>query len=80
MSRSKVIVIEVKLPIDAVTYKDSLKELQEIAPLGPGREFWLGFLINDNDVPGTTVQHYLLWPPTYNNFVSKEEGARAILE
>ncbi len=80
MSRSRVIVVEVKLPIDAVTYKDSPKELKEITPWGPGRDFWLGFLINDNDAPGTTVQNYLVWPPTYNNFASKEEGARAVLE
>ena len=80
MSRSRVIVLEFKLPIDAGTYKDSPKELAEILPWGPGRQFWIGFLINDNDVPGTMAQHFLLWPPTYNNFVSKEEGARAVLE
>jgi nitrous oxidase accessory protein NosD len=80
MSRSRVIVVEYKLPIDAVTYKDSAKELKDITPWRPGRDFWIGFLINDNDVPGTTVQNFLLWPPTYNNFASKEEGARAVLE
>ncbi len=80
MSRARVIVIEFKLPIDEVTYKDSLKELKDITPWGPGMEFWLGFLINDNDVPGTTVQNFLLWPPSYNNFAGKEEGARAVLE
>jgi parallel beta-helix repeat protein len=77
---SRVIVIEFKLPIDEITYKDSLKELKDITPWGPGREFWLGFLINDNDVPGTTVQNFLVWPATYNNFGPKEDGARAILE
>jgi hypothetical protein len=80
LSRSRVIAIEFKLPIDAVTYKGSPKELKEVTPWGPGRDFWFGMLINDNDVPGTNVQNFLLWPPTYNNFASKEEGARAILE
>ena len=36
MSESRVIVIEFKLPIDAVTYKDSAKELKDDHPLGPG--------------------------------------------
>ena len=72
--------IEFKLPIDAVTYKDSLAELKPLTPWGPGREFWLGFLINDNDEPGTDVQEYLVWPPTYNNFGPVSDGARAILE
>ena len=49
---ARVVVIEFKLPIDAVTYKDSLKELKDITPWGPGREFWFGMLINDNDAPG----------------------------
>jgi hypothetical protein len=80
LSRSPVMAIEFKLPIDAVTYKESEKELGDISPLKPGREFWIGILINDNDVPGTAVQNCLLWPSTYNNFVSKEEGARVILE
>jgi hypothetical protein len=80
MSRAKVLVIEFKLPIDAVTYKDSPKELKDITPWGPGREFWFGMLINDNDAPGTNMQGFLLWPPSYNNFTAKEEGARAVLE
>lgn len=80
MSKSRVTVIEMKLPIDATTYKDSPKELKEIAPLGPGREFWIGFLVNDNDEPGTDVQDYLTWPPGYTNFGPVDDGARAILE
>ena len=80
LSGSRVIVIEFRLPIDAVTYKDSEKELKQIAPLGPGREFWLGFLINDNDDPGTDIQNFLVWPATYSNFGPTEDGARAILE
>ncbi len=80
MSGSRVNVIEFKLPIDAVTYKDSEKEWKEITPWGPGREFWLGLLINDNDEPGTDVQDFLVWPPSYNNFGPVGDGARAVLE
>jgi hypothetical protein len=80
MSGCRVIVAEFKLPIDATTYKDSLKELEALSPWGPGREFWLGFLVNDNDDPGTDVQNFLKWPATYDNFGPVELGARAILE
>jgi hypothetical protein len=80
MSGCRVLVAEFKLPIDATTYKDSLKELEALTPWGPGREFWLGFLINDNDEPGTDVQNYLKWPATYDNFGPVELGARAVLE
>jgi hypothetical protein len=80
MSGCRVLVAEFKLPIDATTYKDSPKELEALSPWGPGREFWLGFLINDNDEPGTDVQNFLNWPATYNNFGPVELGARAVLE
>jgi hypothetical protein len=42
--------------------------------------FWLGFLIDDNDQPGTDVQYFLLWPATYGTFSEKESGAIAELE
>jgi hypothetical protein len=80
MSNCRVIVVEFKLPINAATYKDSPKELKELTPWSSGREFWLGFLINDNDDPGTDVQNFLVWPATYGNFSPAEEGARAVLE
>ena len=77
MADCRVIVTEFKLPIDERTYKDSLKEL---FPLKPGQAFRIGFLINDNDDPGTDVQNYLVWPATYGTFNPVEDGAIAVLE
>jgi hypothetical protein len=48
--------------------------------LKPGQEFWLGFLINDNDQPGTDVQYFLYWPVTYGTFSAKDTGAIAVFE
>jgi hypothetical protein len=77
MARSPVIVTECKLPIDATSYKDSVKDL---FPLKPGQTFRLGVLINDNDNPGTDVQNYLVWPATYGNFNPVDDMAIAVLE
>ena len=55
--------------VDRVQAADRRRDLQGLPqgvegahPLGPGPEFWLGFLINDNDDPGTDVQDFLVWP------------------
>ena len=77
MADSPVIVTECKLPIDATTYKDAVKDL---FPLKPGQTFRLGVLINDNDDPGTDVQNYLVWPATYGNFNPIDDMATAVLE
>ena len=77
MAGSPVIVTECKLPIDATTYKDAVKDL---FPLKPGQTFRLGVLINDNDDPGTDVQNYLVWPATYGNFNPIDDMATAVLE
>jgi hypothetical protein len=77
MAGSPVIVTECKLPIDAITYRDAVKDL---FPLKPGQAFRLGFLINDNDDPGTDVQNYLVWPATYGNFNPIDDTAIAVLE
>jgi hypothetical protein len=77
LAGSPVIVTECKLPIDPATYKDAVKDL---FPLKPGQTFRLGFLINDNDNPGTDVRNYLVWPATYGNFNPVDDMAIAVLE
>jgi hypothetical protein len=77
LAGSPVIVTECKLPIAPATYKDAVKDL---FPLKPGQTFRLGFLINDNDNPGTDVQNYLVWPATYGNFNPVDDMAIAVLE
>jgi len=77
MRRSKVQVFEAKLPIDKTTYAGVENRVFE---LKPGGEFWLGFLVDDNDEPGTDVQNFLFWPVTYGTFSPKETGALAVLD
>ena len=77
MSDCKVIIYEFKLPIDKETYKGGE---DRIFSLEPGKSFWLGFMIDDNDQPGADIQNFLLWPATYATFVPKELGAIATCE
>jgi hypothetical protein len=77
MSGCKVIVTEFKLPLDRRTYRGSEESLFAVRP---GATFWLGFLIDDNDAPGTDVQDVLAWPASYGTFNPKEDGALAVLE
>jgi Periplasmic copper-binding protein (NosD) len=78
LSRSRVIVTEFKLPL---TPTGALAGDPNVLPsVGPGTSFWIGFLINDNDIPGGDIQKYMVWPATYGNFNLKEAGALATLE
>ncbi|MDB5172337.1 MAG: hypothetical protein JWN51_1110, partial [Phycisphaerales bacterium] len=77
MSDCKVIVTELKLPIDARTYKGDEKAM---IPMQPGGKFRLGFMIDTNDQPGTDVQSFELWPATYGTFNPPETMAQAVLE
>lgn len=77
LSDCKVIVNEFKLPIDEITYQG---DPGAIFPLRPGQTFWIGFMIDDNDNPGTDVQNLMVWPSTYGTFKAVESGARAVLD
>ncbi len=78
LRKSRVIVTEFKLPlIPEVALDGDPKLIEEV---GPGKSFWIGFLINDNDIAGGDVQKYLLWPATYGTFSTKEAGALAVFE
>jgi hypothetical protein len=77
MSDCKVIVTEFKLPIDKVSYRGSEGA---IFPVRPGATFWLGMMIDDNDVAGTDVQDLMVWPSSYGTFQPKEDGALAVFE
>ncbi len=74
LSRCKVIVTEFKLPIDDVTYAGAKDAKFAVAP---GKTFWLGFMIDDNDEPGSDVQRLMVWPATYGTFNPPEDGAVA---
>jgi hypothetical protein len=77
LSKSKVVLTEFKLPIDAVTFSGAE---QDVFPLGPGKSFWIGFFIDDSDTPYTDVQRILQWPATFGMFNPPEDGARVICE
>ena len=77
MSDCKVIIYEFKLPINKTTYAHGE---DRIFPLAPGKTFWIGFMIDDNDQPGSDVQNLLVWPVTYGTFSPKEVGAIATCE
>ncbi len=77
MSNCKVQLFETKIPMDAKTYAGRPEARFE---LKSGQQFWLGFLIDDNDQLGTDLQNFLLWPTTYGTFGTKEEHGLAELE
>jgi hypothetical protein len=74
LAKSKVIITEFKLPMQAV-WENKLPIKME-----SGAEFWFGFFIDDNDAPGTDIQKAYAWPVTYAAFGTPEQGARAVLE
>ena len=77
LSNSKVIVTEFKLPL---TSEIGLADNPNMISVGSGNTFWIGFFINDNDMPGGDVQKFLAWPATYGTFNVKEAGALATFE
>jgi len=77
LATCKVIVTEYKMPIDARTYAGSEKSL---FPVESGKGFYLGFMIDDNDVPGTDQQKVEIWPACFNTFSGKENSAYVVFE
>jgi hypothetical protein len=77
LSQAKVIVTEFKLPMDKETWAQAESD---IAELGPGKTFWIGFFLDDNDDPYTDVQGLSQWPATFGMFSPKEDGALAVCE
>jgi hypothetical protein len=75
LSQTKVVLTEFKLPIDKETFSSAEND---VFPLGPGKSFWLGFFIDDNDHPYTDVQKLINWPATFGMFSPKEDGALVI--
>jgi len=77
LSRDKVMVSEYKLPIDDITYQG---DTQAEFPVASGKSVWIGFMLDDNDVPGTDCQNYCFWPATYTTFADKEVSAYCTFE
>ena len=79
LSQAKVIVMEFKLPIDKRSYAGEGEA--DLFPVEPGKGFWLGFNVNDNDTPGLGgVQKTIGWPASFGTFMPKEDGVWAVFE
>lgn len=77
MSDCKVELFEAKLPIDKDTYAGREEALWA---LKPGSQFWVGFLIDNNDQPGADTMNFIQWPLGYGYWMPKENGAKAVLD
>jgi len=77
MSKCKVQIFETRIPMNDKTYAGRLPAKLD---LKPGLKFWLGFMIDDNDTPGTDLQNLIYWPVTYGTTTPKEQHGLAILD
>lgn len=77
LAKSKVIVTEFKIPFDTQTYAGAVEDIPQ---LGPGKSFWVGFYVDDGDIPGEETQHVMGWPSKFGFFSPKEDGALAVCE
>ncbi len=76
LAQSKVIVTEFMLPMEKAFEGDP-----KAGPTGKsGDTMWIGFMLDDNDVPGSDVQDLLVYPATYGTFALKERGCLATFE
>jgi len=80
LSQAKVIVMEFKLSITKTGAFAGEGE-GDLFPVGPGKGFWLGFNVNDNDTPGMGgAQKCIGWPASFGTFMPKEDGVWAVFE
>jgi len=77
LRNSPVQLFEARIPFNEKTYAGRPEARFDLTP---GKEFWFGFLIDDNDDPGADLQNYLYWPATCGNFNPVESGARAVCD
>jgi hypothetical protein len=77
LSKTPAYMYEFRLPLDETTYQGDVKIIPEVQS---GKGFWFGFMLNDNDDPGTDIQYGVVWPGTFGMFAQPEAGARAVFE
>jgi parallel beta-helix repeat protein len=78
LAASPAIVTEFRLPLTAdVALSGDPRQIEKV---GVGAEFYVGFMINDNDVKGGDIQEHMVWPSTYGTFNLKTAGAKAVLQ
>jgi len=77
LANAKAMVIEFKIPQSAMTPMQ--KPEQEVV-FASGKGFQLGFMINDNDIPGVDDLNPIAWPSTYGTFERPDRLAPAVFE
>ena len=76
LSGSRVIVTEFKLPMAEAFADDPAAGVAGRS----GDQMWIGFMLGDNDQPGSDTQDLCVFPATYNTFAVKTKGALATFE
>jgi hypothetical protein len=77
MSGCKVLLMEFVLPKSAIQPMEQ-KDLE--VEFASGKTFRLGFMLDDNDLPGSESFKNILWPVTFGIFERSEKSAEAVLE
>jgi len=76
LASAKAVITEFRVPLKLLFEDDPQAQVTGIS----GDAIWLGFMVNDNDMPGSDTQDLIVYPATYNTFATKERGIRASLE
>ncbi|MGA2620149.1 MAG: right-handed parallel beta-helix repeat-containing protein [Thermoguttaceae bacterium] len=77
MSGCKVILFEFVIPRSAMQPMESKDMEVEFAS---GKTFRLGFMLDDNDLPGSESWQNITWPVTFGIFERSEKSAEAVFE
>jgi len=76
LASAKAIITEFRVPLKLLFADDPTAQVTGAS----SEAIWLGFMVNDNDVPGSDTQDLIVYPATYNTFATKERGILATLE
>ncbi len=77
MSDCKVILFEFVIPRSAMQPMEN-KDLE--VEFASGKSFRLGFMLDDNDLPGSESWQTIAWPVTFGIFERSEKSAEAVFE
>jgi hypothetical protein len=77
MSGCKVLLMEFVIPQSAMQPMEQKNMEVEFVS---GKSFRLGFLLDDNDLPGSESFQNITWPVTFGIFERSEKSAEAVLE
>ena len=76
LASAKAVITEFRVPLKLLFADDP----QAGVTGDSGESIWLGFMVNDNDAPGSDTQDLIVYPATYSTFATQERGILATLE